>query len=37
MSLARMPEIVDITVNHLRSIDKIDNDLLLKVIGAEYP
>ncbi len=35
--LARLPEIVEITVNHLRNTDEIDNDLLLKVIGAEYP
>ncbi|HEX7017419.1 MAG TPA: hypothetical protein VF209_00730 [Patescibacteria group bacterium] len=35
--LARLPEIVEITVNQLRDSSKLNTELLLNVIGVEYP
>lgn len=35
--LANLPEIVNKTTNHIRNQQNIDPNLLLKVIGVEYP
>lgn len=35
--LANLPDIIKLTTEHLKSVEDIDNKLLLKVIGIEYP
>ncbi len=35
--LSFLPDIVKITMEHIKNKKDIDNDLLLKVIGTEYP
>ncbi|MBU1033946.1 hypothetical protein KKI22_03320 [Patescibacteria group bacterium] len=35
--LALLPNIIELTTDHIKTMDKIDNNLLLKVIGTKYP